>query len=58
MIFFFSAFSMDTIVSEQKCEQKNGKTTLYIAFSAKTKVVLTAAAQKRKSVVIECKSLP
>ena len=44
MIFFFPAFSMDTVASKEKCERKNGKTTLCVAFSAKTKVAVTVAA--------------
>ena len=38
--FFFLAFSMDTAASEEKCERKNDKTTLPVAFSAKTKVAV------------------
>ena len=44
MIYFFSAFSMDTAASEDICERKNGKTTLPAVLSAKTKVTVAVVA--------------
>ncbi|KAK7335912.1 hypothetical protein VNO80_28043 [Phaseolus coccineus] len=46
--------------SEEKCKQRNGKTTLVTAFSAKMKVEVLVAvvAQKRMSAVSGCRSLP
>ena len=45
---FFPAFSMDTIALEEKCEQKNGKTMLPTAFSAKTNVTMAVATRARR----------
>jgi len=39
---------MDTTASKEKCERKNGKTTMSVVFSAKTKVAVAMAAAAQK----------